>query len=46
MTVHSKRVPAFALQVDVYKDPMVGRGFMQRTAADMRSKMRLDMMMV
>ena len=50
MGVHSKRVPAF-VPVDRCSqarglDPMVERGFLQRGAADTRSKMRPDMMIV
>jgi len=48
--VHSKRVPAFVLS-DRYLqarglDPTVERGFLQGGAADTRSKMRPDMMIV
>ncbi len=50
MGVHSKRVPAFVLPNRCLQarglDPTVGRGFLQRGAADTRSKMRLDMMIV
>jgi len=48
--VHSKRVPAFVLPGRLLQarglDPTVGRGFLQRGAADTRSKMRPDMMIV
>jgi len=48
MGVHSKRVPAFVLPDRFIQarglDPTVGRGFLQRGAADTRSKMRPDMM--
>ncbi len=50
MGVHSKRVPAFVLPDRFIQarglDPTVGRGFLQRGAADTRSKMRPDMMIV
>ena len=48
--VHSKRVPAFVLPDRCLQarglDPTVERGFLQRGAADTRSKMRPDMMTV
>ncbi len=48
--VHSQRVPAFVLPDRCLQarglDPTVGRGFLQRRAADIRSKMRPDMMIV
>jgi len=47
---HSKRVPAFVLPDRFLQarglDPMVERGFLQGGAADTRSKMRPDMMIV
>jgi len=50
MGVHSKRVPTFVLPDRCLQarglDPTVGRGFLQRGAADTRSKMRPDMMIV
>ena len=48
--VHSKRVPAFVLPDRCLQarglDPTVERGFLQGGAADTRSKMRPDMMIV
>ena len=50
MGAHSKRVPAFVLADRCVQarglDPTVGRGFLQRGAADTLSKMRPDMMTV
>ena len=50
MGVHSKRVPAFVLPDRRLQarglNPTVGRGFLQRGAANTRSKMRPDMMIV
>jgi len=50
MGVHSKRVPALVLPDRCLQarglDPTVGRGFLQRGAADTQSKMRPDMMIV
>ena len=48
--VHSKRVSAFVLPKICLQarglDPMVERGFLQGGAADSRSKLRPDMMIV
>ena len=50
MGMHSKRVPPFVLPDRCLQargsDPMVERGFLQGGAADTRSKMRPDMMIV
>ncbi len=50
MGVHSKRVPAFLLLDRCSQardlDPTVERGLLQRGAADTRSKMRPDVMIV